>query len=412
MAGTEKQSQLFRDPDSSDRILIIAEIYHTIRRYFAHAEGLPAGYDFEEQFAAYVKEAMAAPDRRAFSLASMRLFAGLRNGHTGFMDDQLWADQNDAPMRIQLVEGCWTVVWTRLPELSPGDVIVSIDGRPVADWVAPFYDYVGRSEPTPSHFDDWHFADIFPKRFTVVTDDGRQIVLNLDGAIEQQARGRLYLDEVEVIRRDDGLMVIKIPAFNDPCHEQAAISALRDATDAKTVLLDLRGNRGGSTPVNLLSAIMTKPYPGTVFSSPMTIAYSDASRSYSERPPHFAITACRYGPDITQPQPDAWPGSIAILTDGGCASAGEDFVLRFQQGGRGLVLGEPTWGSTGQPYFRRFPEFGMSFWVSTKREYFADGRPFEGVGVTPDRIIPLSRDELKNGIDMQLEEAARILLTR
>ncbi|MCM2292820.1 S41 family peptidase [Allorhizobium sp. BGMRC 0089] len=410
MAGIEQRSPLasFRDPDSSERVVIIAEIYHAIRRYFAHAEGLPAGYDFEEQFAAYVKAAMDAPDRRGFSLASMRLFAGLRNGHTRFMDDQLWVNQNEGPMRIQLVEGCWTVVWTRLHELSPGDVIVSIDGRPVADWVAPFYDYVGSSSPA-SHFEGWHFAEIFPKRFTVLTDDGRQIMLDLDDAVEQQARGRLYPVEVETIHRHDGLMVIRIPAFNDPRYEQAAISALRDATDAKAVLLDLRSNRGGTTPMNLLSAIMTKPYPGTVFSSPMTIAYSDASRDEYEFP-QFPITAYRYGPYIAQPKPDAWPGSMAILADAGCASAGEDFVLRFQQGGRGLVLGEPTWGSTGKPYCRRFPELGMSFRVSTKREYFADGRPFEGVGVTPDRAIPLTRKELQTGEDAQLEEAVRILL--
>ncbi|WP_411906796.1 S41 family peptidase [Rhizobium mayense] len=102
---------------------------------------------------------------------------------------------------------------------------------------------------------------------------------------------------------------------------------------------------------------------------------------------------------------------MALLINGGTASACEDFALRFKDGNRGLVLGEPSFGSTGQPYFVRFPEFGMSFRVSTKREYFADGRQFEGVGVTPDVSIPLTRNELRQGTHIQLELAAEMLST-
>lgn len=84
--------------------------------------------------------------------------------------------------------------------------------------------------------------------------------------------------------------------------------------------------------------------------------------------------------------------------------------MRFKDGARGLVLGEPTYGSTGQPYFVRFPEFGMSLRVSTKREYFPDGRQFEGVGIRPDKLIAVTREELASGTDTQLELAARAIL--
>jgi carboxyl-terminal processing protease len=84
--------------------------------------------------------------------------------------------------------------------------------------------------------------------------------------------------------------------------------------------------------------------------------------------------------------------------------------LRFKDGDRGLVLGEPSYGPTGQPYLLRFPEFGMSFRVSTKREYFPDGRQFEGVGLQPDKYIPATREELRSGTDTPLELAAMAVL--
>ena len=115
---------------------------------------------------------------------------------------------------------------------------------------------------------------------------------------------------------------------------------------------------------------------------------------------------------MTPPCPDAWKGKIALLIDGGSASACEDFALRFKDGERGLVLGEPSFGSTGQPYFVNFTEFGMSFRVSSKHEYFPDGRQFEGMGVTPDKSIPLTREELRSGAETQLELAAKAVLAQ
>ncbi len=182
--------------------------------------------------------------------------------------------------------------------------------------------------------------------------------------------------------------------------------------NAPALLLDLRDNNGGSSPGGLLSAIMTNPYRSTLLSTPMTIAGSDASNSFNGSIPALPTTMMQSGPDVTLPFPDVWKGKITLLINGGTASACEGFALRFKDGDRGLVFGEPSFGSTGQPYFVSFPEFGMSFRVSIKREYFPDGRQFEGLGVTPDLSIPLTRNELREGIDTQLELAAKTVLAQ
>ena len=63
---------LSHNPTPAERAWVASTIYHIVKRYFAHWEGLPAGFDFDARFKSYLAEAMSAPDRRAFSLATMR----------------------------------------------------------------------------------------------------------------------------------------------------------------------------------------------------------------------------------------------------------------------------------------------------------------------------------------------------
>jgi carboxyl-terminal processing protease len=120
----------------------------------------------------------------------------------------------------------------------------------------------------------------------------------------------------------------------------------------------------------------------------------------------------RYGPQTIAPRPDAVATPMAVLADGGCGSACEDFIARFQDGKRGPLMGERSFGSTGQPYMVQFPEFGMNFRVSTKRESLPNGRQLEGRGVLPDVAIPLTLEEIRSGKDVQLETAVKRLLAQ
>lgn len=402
----------FRDPEVADRAYIAATAYHTIRRYFAHAEGLPAGYDFEVRYRSYLKEALSAPDRRGFSLATMRLFASLRNGHTSFNDETLWQQGGSLPFTVRRIDGRWVVATSRLPGLHPADVIVMADNKPVDDWLKPVRENIGQSNLAALDRTTWLRPFLFPSRFTIETEDGRKVPVDLTATYSGPEQGVFLPTAVETTHLSQGVVVIRIPSFENPKYEQAAIVAIHAAKDANFILLDLRGNGGGNTPSKLLSAIMTKPYRGTVVATPMTIAMVDASNSNNGAVQPLPTVMMRYGPDQTQPSPDAWAGKMAVLIDGGCASACEDFVLRFKDGNRGLIVGEPTFGSTGQPYFVNFPEFGMSFRVSTKREYFPDGQPFEGLGVQPDKLVPLSIEQLKSGTDTQLDLAAKAVLAQ
>jgi len=110
---------------------------------------------------------------------------------------------------------------------------------------------------------------------------------------------------------------------------------------------------------------------------------------------------------VKQPQEPVFTGKLYILVDGACASACEDFVAPFKDNHRATIVGESTMGSSGQPYYYDFGN-GMSFRISTKREYFPDGAAFEGIGVKPDVEVPLTLDDLKGGRDSAVLKAEEL----
>lgn len=398
--GAEEASPPFT---LADRMVVAAQINHVVKRYFAHWEGLPPEFDWDARFADYLKEAIAAPDRRSFSIATMRLFASLENGHSSF-SDRLLDEEPTLPFHARPIEGKWTVTASWIAELSPGDVIVTIDGTPIDLWVAPLRAIVAQSDArAKDRVLLLQGRALWPQRVRLGLASGK--IVSVDRAEPQGDRRPTPKPfEVETTVRTDGVVVIRIPSFDEPKFESAAVAAVKAHAGAPLILFDVRGNGGGNTPSDLLTTIMDNPYAGTIVNTPMTIAESDAQASFSvdAAPPRVMI---RYGPERIQPTADAITGPMAVLMDGGCGSACEDFVIRFQSGKRGPLLGEASFGSTGQPYFVQSPQWKMWMRISTKREYLPDGRPFEGVGVTPDIAVPQHISDLSAKGDPWLERA-------
>ncbi len=137
---------------------------------------------------------------------------------------------------------------------------------------------------------------------------------------------------------------------------------------------------------------------------PTAIADQDYDRGYVEafeEMEHAQILTP--GPVYASAQ-SAFNGKIIIVTDGYCNSACEDFLAPLKTSGRAVIVGEPTNGSTGQPYFYDFGN-GMSLRVSTKRYYLPDGSAFEGFGIKPDIDVRPTVADLVARRDPALEKA-------
>jgi carboxyl-terminal processing protease len=112
-------------------------------------------------------------------------------------------------------------------------------------------------------------------------------------------------------------------------------------------------------------------------------------------------------PEVVKPEKTVFRGKLLLLADGRCASACEDFLVPFKDNGRGVLLGERTEGSSGQPYTANLGD-DVTIGIGTKREYFPGGGQFEGVGIAPDIEVKLRADDLRAGRDPVLARALEL----
>lgn len=372
---------------------IVRDMRELIDKRFAHFAGIP-GYDIDVEYGRYRERALMTSSRWEFSLLTRALIASLGNGHTTFGDSWMRdADPAALPFSLAWIEGQWVVTTSRHPDLHVGDIVVTIDGMPTdsayhaqAQYISASSDRARRREFTARGF-------LWPHRLTLGLEHGRQVVVQRSVAPSdttsrpEVVRGR-WIDSGQVA-------YIAIGSFGAPQYEARAMELVTGPyRTARALIIDVRGNGGGNTPRELIKTLLNgkefvwwkeDPYllPNAMFDR---LGASMKRRGGAEKP---------------------FVGQVVILTDGGCGSACEDFVMPLQWQKRATVVGDTTAGTTGQPVFLRYDN-GMQITISAKRAAFPDGSRFEGVGIAPDLVIVTRREDLGSPQDRVLEAAVRV----
>jgi len=97
-----------------------------------------------------------------------------------------------------------------------------------------------------------------------------------------------------------------------------------------------------------------------------------------------------------------------ILIGHNTASAAEDFLIYADNQENMIKIGEPTFGSTGQPMLFDLPNGGIGR-VCTKKDTYLNGREFVGVGIQPDIEVKKSFSDYMENKDPILEKAIEYL---
>ena len=381
---------------------------------FAYFDRQP-GLDWNATYVEYLAKVRAAASTEEYYRVLMRFAALLKDGHTNVYPPE--AIQNAfyarPGLRTRLVEG--SVVVTRIDDPAlvaqgwkVGDVILKIEGEDVRRYaereVAP---YQSASTAQDLEVRTYSYLLLGGHAGSVV----RVSVRSVAGKEEERALTRLSGEEEGKLpkgprasfkMRSDGIAVLTVGEFEDTEGTKVLLENLEKVRASKGLVIDVRANGGGSTPVDLLQVLAKGPVRGAMVETRSYVAAYRAKGvlpAWTEVPPFEVPADVEHHVDVP----------VAVLTSGQTFSAAEDFVAAFDAMHRGITVGEPTAGSTGQPLFFALPG-GGSARVCTRNDRAADGMVFEGVGLMPTIAVSPTLESVRTGTDPALERAASALL--
>jgi carboxyl-terminal processing protease len=308
--------------------------------------------------------------------------------HTAFMPPEIFKDMKvdtsgefgglgiELTSRVQLKNGARSeslVVVAPIDDtpaaragVAAGDVILKIDGEPTGDM--DLVTAVSRMRgPAGS------------KVVLTILRDGfaepRDLVLVRDHIRIVSVEGRLY----------DGYGYVKIKNFQDSTDRylKKALDDLRkqNGAELKGLVLDLRNNPGGL--LDQAVKVSDRFLPGGLT---IVTTKGRGGRHVEEEKSHDRDTEPTY--------------PLIVLVNGGSASASEIVAGALQDHGRGVIMGQPTFGKGSVQTLIEL-EDGSGLKLTIARYYTPKGRSIQEKGIEPDVLVRAGESTGPREVDLR-----------
>lgn len=366
----------------------------------------------------------------------------LKDGHTNVYFPKGIETMNnmfgDYRIFVKNIEGKAIIIRTNLSkkeEIPVGSEIIEVNGKTTQKFidenVAPYI-----SSSTDYVLQDWSISNLLKGL------DGESFVIKIkkpNKKITELTLTHKKTEEKEVFPpfeperklldfkwMNKETAYVSLNSFGDEKIDSLFVDKLPELYKAKSLIIDLRYNGGGST--NIGTAILQ-------YLTNDTILYGSKQKSRFHIPTYKAwgkfvdakdtinnswkkrtflsfhdnyFYDFEYVPDTIHLKAKRIVVPTVILVSHNTASAAEDFLIFTDKQKHMIKIGEKSFGSTGQPFLFDLPG-GGSARICTKKDTYPDGKEFVGYGIKPDiEIVPTLNDYLKNR-DAVLEEALKYL---
>ncbi len=205
----------------------------------------------------------------------------------------------------------------------------------------------------------------------------------------QIKRGQIRTPSVIVEKLPNDLARMRILYFSQRTDNEVeeALEAIH-AEGIKGIIIDLRNNPGGllDTTIDVTSQFV-----------------------------HDGIIAIQVDRDGKEEVLRSRQGSaradipIAVLINENSASGSEIMAGAIQDYGRGPIIGTKSFGKGSVNHLRQLSD-GSALYVTVARWLTPNGRLIEGEGLAPDIDVPLTPEQLVQGVDPQLQRATEYLI--
>jgi carboxyl-terminal processing protease len=263
----------------------------------------------------------------------------------------LWGDVTRTPLGARIVAD-------PAPPLEVDDLVLSIDGLNLAGASVDQIEQAARSAAPQAGF----LVRVLRQ------GEARPLTLRVEDE-PAPIESALSVERIRYGAGDRTVLRVVIPDVGDDLGRELDELLAAETPGTSAVLLDLRGNGGGSLDAAVEALGLFVP-GARLFPLIHRGAVSEVLQA--QRP------ARTYG------------GPLAALVDGDTASAAEMLAGAIQAYGRGKLIGARTFGKgCVQEYFDGIVPSGV-LRMTTLQFVMPDGRPLQQIGLTPDLSLPIA----------------------
>lgn len=319
--------------------------------------------------------------------------AHLRDGHSQVTHAKLGRYSGRLPFDLREIEGVPVVSKSHHPDLAKGEVIISWQGRPIAEVIA---ERTAQWSGSSAHsrllahatLPGGQFGESVTFETETPTGERRQLTL-------QRAESKRSSDDLSrpVQALQDGVYLIDLRVATES-DIRAQIDAIAAAPG---VIFDLRGYPRSGT--EFVGHLLTTPDEAKWIFKPR-ITYPDGQKrqwreggwSVAPRKPHIS-------------------GKVVFMTDQNAISFSESLLTYVVGYKLGEIVGSPTSGANGDYNAVELPG-GFRFSFTGQRALFMDRTSFYGRGIQPTVPVAPTLAGFRAGRDEVLERAMEVVRAR
>jgi len=390
-------------PSRAQRVLAGIRIWATLDRFFPYRYLIT---DWDGVLREMLPRLEAAPDRETYINVLREMGARAGDGHIGIavaVPDPKLKPRGTIGAYLRLVEGKVAVMRTVDAEaaklLAVGDVVETVDGKPVAAIMAEKRPITSGSTPEAR---DQRIANGLG-----FGDDGTVAKLGVRD-------GKGVLREVAVPRSATSLKTIfdaaTAPHWRKLANNIGYVNLMLLATPevpqmlealegTRAIVFDLRGYANGSMWTLAPRLNTRKAKYGAQFLKPIVTGDGGDDR-------------LRFFQEIVQLPPDVpiYKGKVVVLIDDRAISHSEHNCLFFAEAAGATFIGSPTHGANGDVTALRLPG-ALRMWFTGQEVRWVDGRQLQRVGVQPHVTVRPTLRGVRAGRDEVLDRALAFIAT-
>lgn len=441
LSFTFSKAQLPNQISMEEKLFGASTFWSEVNQNFVYLDKLDYS-KLETDYKQLLKDILETQNDYDYYRLLEKFCATLKDGHTNvympeYIDDYLeYQSFETVKFRLKSIDN--KIIISRInesakDELPIGTEIIKINGLSVNEYNDRFVKpYISSS--TAHILEKWTANELFyaplgtkykvefllPNKTNLVKDLTLQ--KNDEKLIPENKPFQLL--EYEWLEND--ILYMALNSFNDEEIVEEFKKIVPELSKAKSFIIDLRNNGGGNTNngfkiLQYFTKDKTLNYAkmssrkhisafkawGKYVTEKDTInnAYRKEQYLTARNQNYYEFPKNEFKIDKNIPR---FVKPTVVLISNNTASASEDFLVSADNQKHFVKIGEPTFGSTGQPVIFELPNGGEAR-VCTKKDTYPDGREFVGIGILPDIEVKQTISDYLNEKDVVLEKALEYL---